>query len=81
MVFGKGYMRRNGAGNGTISGGIIVANTLGLDGIPGTADDALGPPTFNTSGGGKSNVSFCSTVIEDMLAGIPPRPITFRHFF
>jgi Tfp pilus assembly protein PilX len=81
LVFGKGSMRRNGAGNGTISGGIIVANTLGLDGIPKTADDALGPPTFNTSGGGNSNIRFCSTVIDDMLGGIPPRPITFRHLF
>ncbi len=81
LVLGKGSMRRAGAGNGAISGGIIVANTLGLDGIAGTADDALGPPTFDTSGGGDSKISYCSTAINDMLSDIPPRPISFNHFF
>ena len=81
LVFGTGAMVRNGGGNNNIRGGIIVADTRGPDGIPGTLDDALGPPTFNTSGGGAANIRFCSTVIEDMLAGIPPRPISFKHFF
>jgi hypothetical protein len=81
LVFGEGSMRRNGSGNGTISGGIIVAKTLGPDGIAGTVDDALGPPTFDTSGGGKSNIRYCSTVINDMLSDIPPRSIALNHFF
>jgi len=41
FVIGEGSMRRNGAGNGTINGGILVANTAGPDGIPGTGDDAV----------------------------------------
>ena len=81
LVFGKGSMRRQGGGNNTIKGGIIIADTLGPDGIAGTADDVLGSPTLNTSGGGQSNIRYCSQAIEDMLAGIPPRPISFKHIF
>jgi hypothetical protein len=81
LVFGEGSMRRVGGGNNTIKGGIIIADTLGPDGIAGTADDVLGPPTLNTSGGGESNILYCSTAIDDMLAGIPPRPISFKHIF
>ncbi len=81
LVFGEGSMRRQGGGNNTIKGGIIIADTLGPDGIAGTADDVLGPPSLNTSGGGQSNIIYCSTVIDNMLSDIPPRPISFRHFF
>ena len=81
LVFGTGSMRRTGGGENIIRGGVIVADTRGPDGIPGTSDDALGPPTMDTSGGGKSNIIYCSTAIDDMLAGIPPRPIAFKHIF
>ena len=81
LVFGEGSMRRQGGGNNTIKGGIIIADTLGPDGIAGTADDVLGPPSLNTSGGGQSNIIYCSTAIDDMLSDIPPRPISFKHFF
>ncbi len=81
LVFGEGSMRRQGGGSNLIRGGVIVADTRGPDGIIGTADDALGPPNFNTAGGGAANFHYCSTVIDDMLGGIPPRPISFKHFF
>jgi Tfp pilus assembly protein PilX len=81
LVFGTGAMVRQGGGENIIRGGIIIADTRGPDGIPGTSDDSLGPPAIDTSGGGKSIIVYCSTVIEDMLAGIPPRPISFKHFF
>lgn len=79
FVIGEGVMRRQGAGNGTCSGGILMANTLGPDGVPGTADDVLGTPSFNTAGGGASNVSYCSTAIDKTLSDIPPRAIAFNH--
>jgi len=81
LVFGEGSMRRQGGGTNLIRGGVIVADTRGPDGIIGTADDALGPPNFNTAGGGAANFHFCSTVIDDMLGAVPPRPIAFKHFF
>ncbi|MCZ6621127.1 MAG: pilus assembly PilX N-terminal domain-containing protein [Deltaproteobacteria bacterium] len=81
LVFGTGSIKRAGGGENIIRGGIIVADTRGPDGIPGTSDDALGPPMMDTSGGGESIIIYCSKVIDDMLAGIPPRPISFKHFF
>ena len=51
-VIGQGSMVRAGGGTNTIRGGIFVANTIGPDSIMYTADDVLGPPTFDTSGGG-----------------------------
>ena len=83
LVIGEGYMQRYGAGNGAISGGILVANTANLDpgpdGIPGNADDVLGSPTFDTSGGGNSNVQYCSTAIDDALGGLPLKVKAFIH--
>jgi hypothetical protein len=76
MVIGKGSMTRNGGGNGTISGEIWVANTAGPDGIVGNADDALGATTFDTSGGGSSNIQYCSSAIHNALTNLhsPPAP-------
>jgi len=79
LVIGAGFMQRNGAGNGTLSGGIVVANTAGPDGLPGNPDDALGPPTFDTSGGGNGNVNYCSTIINNMVGSLPLRVVAFRH--
>ena len=79
LVIGEGLMQRNGAGNGTLSGGIVVANTAGPDGLPGNPDDALGPPTFDTSGGGNGNVNYCSTIINNMVGSLPLRVVAFRH--
>ena len=79
FVIGTGVMDRQGAGNGTISGGILVANTLGSDGIMYTGDDTLGTPVFDTAGGGASNVRYCSTSMEQALIDVPPRTIAFKH--
>ncbi len=79
LVIGEGVMQRNGAGNGTLSGGIVVANTAGPDGLSGNSDDAFGPPTFDTSGGGNGNVNYCSTIINDMIGGLPLRVLAFKH--
>ena len=74
MTIGKGVMVRNGGGNGTLSGAIWVANTAGPDGIVGTADDAMGPATFDVSGGGASNVQYCSSAVNNALAATAPPP-------
>jgi len=78
-VIGTGVMIRQGSGNGTIKGGIMVANTVGPDGIMYTADDTLGSPTFDTAGGGVSEISYCSTVMNQALQDVPPRTIAFNH--
>ncbi len=79
FVIGEGSMVRAGGGTNIIRGGIFVANTVGSDGIMYTGDDALGPPTFDTSGGGASNIHYCSTVMEQALTDVPPRTIAFNH--
>ncbi|NIO09621.1 MAG: hypothetical protein GTO40_17105 [Deltaproteobacteria bacterium] len=79
LVLGEGSMRRNGAGDGKISGGIVVVNTAGPDGIVGTADDALGTPTMDTAGGGNSNIEYCSTAFDNAYTAVPPRAKAFNH--
>lgn len=66
LVMGKGELLRNGGGNGTINGGIFVANISGADGdISTTADNAFGSPDFNTNGGGNTDIWFDSSVLDD----------------
>ncbi len=79
FVIGAGSMVRAGGGTNAIRGGIFVANTVGPDSIMYTGDDVLGPPTFNTSGGGVSNIHYCSTVMEQAMTDVPPRTIAFNH--
>jgi Tfp pilus assembly protein PilX len=74
MVIGKGIMVRNGGGNGTISGAVWVANTAGADGIVGDADDAMGAAVLNTSGGGSSNIQYCSSAVNNAVALTSPPP-------
>jgi hypothetical protein len=76
LVIGKGSMIRHGGGNGTLSGETWVANTAGPDGIVGNADDALGATTFDTSGGGSSNIQYCSSAVHNALTNLhsPPTP-------
>jgi Tfp pilus assembly protein PilX len=87
MVIGKGSMTRSGGGSGTISGAIWVANTVGADGIIGTADDSLGLSQLDTSGGGNSNIQHCSSAINNALGNLdsppappPNAPLTARTF-
>jgi Tfp pilus assembly protein PilX len=68
MVIGDGIMVRNGGGNGTISGAVWVGNTSGADGATGTADDAMGAAVLNTSGGGNSNIQYCSSAVANALS-------------
>jgi len=65
VVIGTGVMQRSGGGSGTIKGGIIIANIVGPDGVYGTSDDILGSsPTLDTSGGGGSDILYCSTAVD-----------------
>jgi len=79
FVIGEGSMKRSGGGNGTLNGGIFIANTVGPDSIMYTGDDALGPPTLNVAGGGESKINYCSTAMEQALIDVPPRTIAFNH--
>ena len=39
----------------------------------------LKKPTPDTSGGGNSNVEYCSTAIYDSLGGVPLKVKAFKH--
>ncbi len=73
FIIGRGEFERSGSGNGDISGGNIVANVsgadgilftsddcLGADGVAGTSDDGIGPGSWNVSGGGAGDTTFCT---------------------
>lgn len=77
FVVGTGAYQGNGGGNGTFSGGWLVANIAGPDGVlftaddcagddgtSGTADDGFQSAGWATSGGGKSKTGYCSTSIN-----------------
>ena len=70
LVIGEGVYRLNGAGNGTQSGGMIVADIAGPDNIFGNADDCTGGDggfdsgTFDERGGGNAVAEYCTTALE-----------------
>ncbi len=72
LVIGKGSLTRSGAGNGNITGGVYVANIAGDDGnINTTADNKWGIPTWDTSGGGTSDIDKVLSSENNALQKLP----------
>ncbi|OGP50490.1 MAG: hypothetical protein A2Y79_06250 [Deltaproteobacteria bacterium RBG_13_43_22] len=72
LLIGKGKIIRDGGGTGLISGGIYVANIAGPDGnINTTADNTWGIPTWNTSGGGTSDIDYVFSTESSALQLLP----------
>ncbi len=73
VVLGKGGVTRNGAGNGTIKGGIIIAKYDDA-----SLDDSIFDPNayIDTNGGGNSLIQYCSTSIAKALNSIPAASVT-----
>jgi Tfp pilus assembly protein PilX len=72
LVVGKGSLTRSGAGNGNITGGVYVANIAGPDGnINTTADNTWGTPTWDTSGGGTSDIDKVLSSENNALQMLP----------
>jgi len=67
FVVGEGQYRLNGAGQGVISGGMVLADIAGPDDIYGTDDDCdegsegMGKAVFDERGGGNSATQYCTT--------------------
>ena len=57
LVLGTGTLIRNGGGNGDIYGGIMIAKF-------GRSSGNFAAPTFNTNGGGNSNVQYDSAALS-----------------
>jgi hypothetical protein len=75
LVVGRGRILRSGGGNGSINGGIVVADIAGPDGGYGrqwAADDCTGGPNgdgfgsaaYQVNGNGSSSVQFCSGILD-----------------
>ncbi len=70
LVIGEGALKRQGGGNGYISGATIVADIAGLNGVYGDGDDCqpdnvadtdpFGNSKYTVVGGGNSDIDFCS---------------------
>jgi hypothetical protein len=80
MVIGEGHLIRSGAGNGLISGGVVVADVAGVDNIYGNSDDCgtgLQPPTWDTGGGGSGTISYCGAAVWDAFPHAVYRVVEF----
>lgn len=85
LAIGTGSIIRNGGGNGTISGGIFVANINGPDGLINTGDDVFGNTNYNTNGGGTSDIlyntsSYSSSVGGNAINTIPFAKTSWRQY-
>jgi hypothetical protein len=60
MVLGEGHVYRSGGGHGNIYGAMFVAKFART----GATTDAFQAPTFDTSGGGTSNIQYSSDAVD-----------------
>ncbi|MBI4763929.1 MAG: pilus assembly PilX N-terminal domain-containing protein [Deltaproteobacteria bacterium] len=82
LVIGKGSLVRAGAGNGNITGGVFVANIAGPDGnINTTADNIWGIPTWDTSGGGTSDIDKVLSSENNALQMLPFVKTSWRQLY
>ena len=92
FIIGRGEFERSGSGNGTISGGNIVANVSGADGTlftaddckgadgtAGTSDDGIGPGIWDVSGGGGGDTQFCESDFNLFALKWPFDVVEFRQ--
>ncbi|HKO97893.1 MAG TPA: hypothetical protein VJU86_12920 [Pyrinomonadaceae bacterium] len=63
LVLGRGKLDRDGGGNGTLKGAILVANFDPDD----PNDEVIGPPEFSINGAGTSKISFDSLWVRKAL--------------
>jgi len=90
FAVGKGDFLRDGAGNGAISGGIIVANVSGPDGVLftgddcsgddgslGTSDDGIAQSSYLVNGSGTGTTGYCSAYFTDWQSMRPFEILSF----
>jgi len=82
-AIGAGEYQRNGGGNATISGSILVADIAGPDGVYGNADDCTGgvggfdTASFDENGGGIGDTMYCT---DDIINALPAFPYELDEF-
>ena len=89
---GEGNFERRGAGNGDISGGLVVADVAGPDrvlftaddcsgddGTHGTSDDGVAPSSYLVDGAGTSVTGFCDDYFNSYRSLRPLEIVGFRQ--
>jgi len=92
FVVGEGVFLRDGAGNGILAGGIIVADVSGPDrvlftgddcsgddGTLGTSDDGVAQSTYKVNGSGTGTTGYCSAYFTDWQGMRPFRILSFHQ--
>jgi len=84
LVVGKGNVVKNGGGNGTLDGSLLVANMFSDPGtwthpIPLGSSNPPGTPTIAWNGGGNATVQYDSCWANYMSQSLPYRTITDRE--
>ena len=90
FVVGEGDFLRDGAGNGSLVGGIIVADVsgpdrvlftgddcAGEDGTLGTSDDGIAQSSYVVNGSGTGTTGYCSSYFTDWQSMRPFRILSF----
>jgi hypothetical protein len=72
LVLGEGEVLRNGGGGGTTYGSIVVAKF-------GATGDFLAP-TFDSNGGGTSDIKYDSKWVEKALTSAGPRVLAVSEY-
>ena len=69
-MIGKGVVTKNGGGNGTFDGAMLVANLYNSSGQPITSGPP-GSPTINWNGGGNATVQYDNCWAASMNLTMP----------
>jgi hypothetical protein len=77
LVIGKGDLEKNGGGNGTTNGAILVANLYDSSGN--LLSGAPGRPTINWNGGGTANINYDSCWVNAMNKALAYRVLAGRE--
>jgi hypothetical protein len=78
LVIGKGSVTKNGGGNGTLDGAMLVANLYNSSGVLITSG-APGSPTMNWNGGGNATVQYDSCWSSYFANALPYRSLGVRE--
>src|SRR6266850_119888 len=81
LVVGKGVVDKNGGGNGTMNGSILVANMNNSGGTPIAlgSGNPPGSPTINWNGGGNADINYDSCIINSLGQSFPYKIVTQRE--
>jgi hypothetical protein len=78
LVIGKGSLIKNGGGNGTVNGSIMVANLYNSSNQLITSG-APGSPSINWGGGGNAQINYSSCWANTFALGMPYRIVGMRE--